>query len=812
MNYKNKVMLNQIINRMVSIRSAAGAIMIFFLCGHTTLSFAQKEQLDNLMKKFDRYRIKFSSEKIYGHFDQDLYLTGETMWFKLYLADASLNRPSDLSRVAYVEVLDSDNRPVLQTKVSMKDGFGNGSVFLPASLSAGNYTVRAYTNWMKNFDPEFYFHKKVSIINTFKRPELEKEKSPAKPEAQFFPEGGNLVYGLQSTVAIRIVTSAGEALNFQGGVINALDDTLATFNSSETGVAKFNYRPVRGQESKVWIQANEQRYIYSLPAPLEEGYVLQVKDSTESELAVKITSSAANTSHLYVVIHARNIVSMANTYSLNRGTLQLMVPKKRLDEGVSHITIFDDQLRPVCERLIFMPVSRNLDISVKPSQNEFGLRRKVTLDITAEVKGQPAVSNLSVAVYRNDSLHNHSAGNITNYMWLGSDLTQMPDLPVDFLTTMTEEKKDMLDDLMLTNGWRRFKWNSIINEQYPVITDVPEMRGHIIKGKVTRNGQPVQGVVAYLSTPATNIQLYGSTSTEAGDVKFEMKDFSGRRKIYVQPNLVRDSLSRVDIQNAYSEKFATYKYAPLRIDEKIKDQLTARSLSMQVQDIFYQDKGAQTRSRQIDTTAFYGKADATYYLDDYTRFPVMEEIMREYVPGVLVRKRRDGFHFINLDNINKGVFDEDPFIMLDGIPIFDADEIMNFDPLKVKKLEVVTRRYFMGVMSLPGIVSYTTYSGDLGGFQVNPKCVVLDYEGLQYQREYYSPTYETAKLRESRLPDQRNLLYWAPSVTTSNDGRQHLEFFTSDLGGDYRVVIEGISPDGFSGSTYGSFKVKTFDN
>ena len=808
MNYKDKVMLNQITNRIASIRRAAGAIMIIFLCGHSTHSFAQKEQLDNLIKKFDQYRTKFSSEKVYGHFDQDLYLTGETMWFKLYLVDASLNQPSDMSRVAYVEVLDSDNRTALQTKVSMKDGFGNGSLFLPASLSAGTYTVRAYTNWMKNFGPEFYFHKKVSIINTFKKLEAEKEKSPSKPEAQFFPEGGNLVYGLHSAIALRLVSPTGEALSFRGGVVDALNDTLTTFISSEIGVAKFNFRPVRGQECKVWIQANEQRYIYSLPAPLEVGYVLQVKDSTESQLAVNVTSSGVPTSQMYVVIHARNMVSMANTYSLNQGNLHLMVPKKNLEEGVSHITIFDDQMRPVCERLVFMPVSRKLNISIKPSQNEFGIRRKVSLDITADVNGQVALSNLSVAVYRNDSLHNHSSGNFMNYLWLASDLEQMPDLPVDFLTAMTDEKKKTLDDIMLTNGWRRFKWNSIINEQYPVITDVPEMRGHIIRGKVTKGGQPVQGVVTYLSSPATNIQLYGSTSTESGEVKFEMKDFSGRRKIYVQPNLVRDSLSRVEIRNAYSDKFAIYKYPALRVDEKVKDQLTARSLSMQVQDIFYQDKGAQTRSRQIDTTAFYGKADATYYLDDYTRFPVMEEIMREYVPGVLVRKRRDGFHFINLDVINKGVFDEDPFIMLDGIPIFDADEIMNFDPLKVKKLEVVTKRYFMGVMSLPGIVSYTTYSGDLGGFQINPKCVVLDYEGLQYQREYYSPTYENTKLRESRLPDQRNLLYWAPSLITSNDGRQHVEFFTSDLTGDYRIVIEGISTNGFAGSASGSFAVK----
>ena len=149
---------------------------------------------------------------------------------------------------------------------------------------------------------------------------------------------------------------------------------------------------------------------------------------------------------------------------------------------------------------------------------------------------------------------------------------------------------------------------------------------------------------------------------------------------------------------------------------------------MQVQDVFYQDRN-KTITSGVDTTAFYGKADATYYLDDYTRFPVMEEILREYVPGVMVRKRKDGFHFMVLDEVNKKVFDEDPLVLLDGIPVFDIDRIMEFDPLKVRKLEVMTRRYYMGVLSLPGAVSYTTYAGDLAGFQLNPRSCTTRLRG-----------------------------------------------------------------------------------
>lgn len=186
--------------------------------------------------------------------------------------------------------------------------------------------------------------------------------------------------------------------------------------------------------------------------------------------------------------------------------------------------------------------------------------------------------------------------------------------------------------------------------------------------------------------------------------------------------------------------------------------------------------------------------------------------MREYVPGVLVRKRRDGFHFINLDVVNKNTFSEDPFIMLDGLPIFDADKIMAYDPLKVKKLEVVTRRYYMGVLSLPGIVSYTTYAGDLSGFNIDPHCVVMDYEGLQLQREYYTPRYENSKQRESRMPDQRDRLFWNPAVVTDSKGKQFIEFYTSDLTGDYEVLIEGISPAGAVGFGASKFEVVSLND
>ena len=106
-------------------------------------------------------------EKIFVHLDRPAYLAGETMWFKINVVNGRDLTPLNLSKVVYLEILDSNHDTPIQTKVPVSKGFGSGSVYLPLSLKSGNYIVRAYTNWMKNFGAEGFFEEEISIINTF---------------------------------------------------------------------------------------------------------------------------------------------------------------------------------------------------------------------------------------------------------------------------------------------------------------------------------------------------------------------------------------------------------------------------------------------------------------------------------------------------------------------------------------------------------------------------------------------------------------------------------------------------------------------
>ena len=271
---------------------------------------AQQASLDTLTKKFNHYRSNYATEKIYAHVDQQLYLTGETLWFKLYLVDGSLHKPTGISKVAYVEILDKNNQPVLQSKVSLKNGHGNGSLFLPAVIEGGNYTFRAYTSWMRNSGPEYYFHTNVSIVNTFKKLDLEKSNAQ-KIDAQFFPEGGNLVYGLKSKIAFRVTNAQGVGISFSGAVVDQQNDTITTFHPAKFGIGSFYLTPQKGKEYSIIIDDEQKhRNTFKLPAVNESGYVMLVNDSTENELALKIDSRINEGSKIpavYVFVHTRNM-------------------------------------------------------------------------------------------------------------------------------------------------------------------------------------------------------------------------------------------------------------------------------------------------------------------------------------------------------------------------------------------------------------------------------------------------------------------------------------------------------------------------
>jgi hypothetical protein len=150
--------------------------------------------------------------------------------------------------------------------------------------------------------------------------------------------------------------------------------------------------------------------------------------------------------------------------------------------------------------------------------------------------------------------------------------------------------------------------------------------------------------------------------------------------------------------------------------------------------------------------------------------------------------------------------DNKTLVLLDGVPVPD-DRIFSYDALKIKKLDVIPREYILGPAHFSGIASFTTFRGDYEGLDLDPNSLQIEYDGMQYRRQFYAPAYNTNRQTQTRLPDFRNLLYWSPDLRPGTTAAP-VEFFTSDVPGDYLVVVQGLSADGRAGVTYTQFTVK----
>jgi hypothetical protein len=770
--------------------------IILLITAMSTFWLSVKAQvIQDVQNSFNQYKQNALQEKIFVHTDKTTYLPGEILWFKIYCVDGNDHKPLNLSKVVYVDILDNNQNAVIQTKVAIKNGVGDGSIYIPVTVSNGNYKFRAYTNWMKNFSPDFYFEKMVTFVNPLKSPEGSIKPADAAYDVQFFPEGGNLVAGIESKVAFKAVNQNGKGVDLKGAVIDQHNDTIARFKSLKFGMGSFSLTPTAGNSYKAVLKiGNAGPVTKDLPTVNAQGYVIKLTNDASGQLNVTVGNTGSGNENVYLFVHTRQVVKAAESAVLANGTANFKIDKNILGDGISHITIFNSAKQPVCERLYFKRPAQQLFITTGTDQQQYDVRKKVNINIAAKDKtDKPLKAEMSMAVYRIDSLQGIDQSEIFSYLWLGSELKGN-----------IESADEALDNLMLTQGWRRFQWSKVLDNKPAEFSFLPEYYGHIISAKIvnTENSASAKGVVTYLGVPGRRVQLYASLSDSLGRLNYFTKDFYGPNEIIVQTNQLIDSTYRIDVLTPFSDQYSKVSYPKYSFNEGMVASLKEHSLGVQVANIYSGNFLKRYQDAIVDSNAYYGKPSNVYKLDDFTRFTTMEEDLREYVKEDNITNSRGKFH-IKVLTSNGFLDGEDPMVMVDGIPIFNLNKVFAIDPLKVKKLEVMAQRYYYGPTEQNGIFSFTTYKGDLGGVELDPRAIVVDYEGLQLQREFYSPVYDTQDQAASRIPDYRNLLYWTPTITDKG-----VSFYTSDQHGKYVGVVQGITANGDAASQYFTFEVK----
>ncbi len=779
-------------------------ILVLFLPGK---SKSQSIVADTLKKRFEKFQQRNLQEKIYGHLDRTAYVTGETMWFKIFCTDATHHRLLDLSKVAYIEILHRSGKSVVNAKVELTKGEGHGSVFIPATLDSDSYIFRAYTNWMKNSSSAFFFEQPITIVNPFRKKENTAGATKPAIDAQFFAEGGNLIEGINSKVAFRIVNPAGHGMNCTGMILNSKNDTIARLATQRFGLGNLSFTPGNDSYRAVLTDENGNKFTATLPAVARSGYSLQLKDAGDNILITVRTVGVPESSTVTLLAHTRGRVFATQQLPLINGATSFRVTRSAAGDGISHFTIFDDKMYPVSERLFYKKPQSLFTLLASTDQREYGPRRKVKLSINTMPGSIAKGAAISISVHKQDSLTTFKPVDITTHLLLTSDLAGEIESPEYYLDKATSED---FENLMLTHGWSRFSWEHVNNGRADQLLHLPEVDGPILTGTVyNENGEPAPNISTFLTTPSSLGHIRNFVSDKNGRVRYVLNNIADESKLYIQTDFTRDSTFTFKMDDPFVATGKPVGLPALVLSPTQTGSIVSRSVAMQVQDI-YKDN-ADISIQVQDSVPFYGKGDETYFLDDYTRFPVMEEVMREFVKAVWVRKRQGKFYFIMVDNVNKSIFKENPLILLDGVRIFDVNQIMALDPRLVKKIDVVASEFYLGMSTFPGIVSYYTYKGDMGGLQPHRQTLLLDYFGLQSKKEFFTPVYQTERQRSNRLPDQRSVLAWIPNATLA-DGKAEIEFFTSDVGGTFDVSVQALSGDGIPGSASTSFRVSDFNN
>jgi hypothetical protein len=260
----------------------------------------------------------------------------------------------------------------------------------------------------------------------------------------------------------------------------------------------------------------------------------------------------------------------------------------------------------------------------------------------------------------------------------------------------------------------------------------------------------------------------------------------------------------LQIEDPFLGDYSRFRPAPLSIDRTLQAIIDERNVYTQIENAYY-EIGSDSLPA-IEPASFYRFPDKIYRLDDFTRFPAMEDIFREYVPEVVVRRSRNSFSLHVVSPSSGYPYPREPLILIDGVPMLSTNTIMGYDPLKVESIEVVTNKYAYGSLDSDGIISLKTYKGaieDLPPFGSRRENVVKIHSG----KVYSFPDYSADKLKLERVPDYRLQLYWNPNVSVTKERTCIVDFYTSDVTGDFEIVVEGFSRDGERISTRQVFRV-----
>lgn len=338
-------------------------------------------------------------------------------------------------------------------------------------------------------------------------------------------------------------------------------------------------------------------------------------------------------------------------------------------------------------------------------------------------------------------------------------------------------------------------------EIYPVhspedkgIRYLPDFRGELISGKVVNKTtrQPLAHAIVYLSASSKNFSFKIARTDSLGRFFFSIENAGSSTSLLLRLASADHREFEVERTPEFLDDYEYFSPPPLVIDTSFRKTIERRNLYSQIENAYYEVKKDSITVPSHDKP-FFGKPDRIYMLDDYARFATMEDIFREYIPEIVVKKKNEKFELQLVSSLSSIRLTGAPLILLDGIPVADADIIMKYNPLNIQRIEIVARRYFYSALQTDGIISLETYEGNAKELSVS-EMIPLTYTIPHPAKIYFAPSYPEKSF--IRIPDYRTQLFWKPAFTMTRRSEQLIDFFASDVTGNFIISAEGFTANG----------------
>lgn len=647
-----------------------------------------------------------------------------------------------------------------------------------------------------------------------------------KYDMQFFPEGGSLIEGVSSQVAFKAIQSDGSGVAVSGKVVDSKGNSVAEFKSQHLGMGKFEFTPGAGESYTAELTyADGSTAQVELPKVETKGIRLSVNNEDPDNLTLNVNTNQDflkenfNTGFYIVGRNGGNVFYAAQSTFRNL-EYTIPVPKINFPTGIVQLSVLSRDGRVLSERLAFVRRPDTLNLSLGSDQEIYKPRGQINMHMASLFEGKPASGNFSVSVIDETKLPVNAdrEASIWSSLLIRSQLKGYIEDANYYFHDITPEKNAHLDLLMMTQGYRKYSYQAILNGTPPAISYLPE-QGLQVSGMIRRSdGLPLQNTPILLQIPEKSFYKEGATDQE-GRFKFDHLLFEDSVKVVVNARNVRDKNLIITVDGApvpTTDPNPVLADQELNIDSAMQHYLINNPLQNSTGFLLEEVnvKANAKRPSHADHAALTGLNMLADYQTDGEQLQGCNDLL-SCMSTVL------GLTYVDNNLYLSTVYNAGGrlpvAIYVNGMEV-DVNYLYGIQPSGVENIEVFRDEGLSGInqrTNTQGVVvinmkEVKTETMSMAEFQkLFPPTNTMTFtpQGFSEQMQFYSPKYDGPR-NNLQSKDIRTTIYWNPYLITNGEGKVDFSYFAADDPGTYRILVEGFTKDGILGRAIYRVKVQ----